>query len=112
MRSAERRKANVLEVKCLSSLVGLSRIDRVRNKKVRCRAEIKRELVSRVEQRVLRWFGMTMEDAQKIGMSGEPWCICNCMCLTPPFLLGPVFYRAALPCSGGYHLERSGMLLQ
>ena len=27
------------------------------------------------------------------------------------FLLGPVFFRTALPCSGGYHLERSGMPL-
>ena len=23
-----------------------------------------------------------------------------------PFLLGPVFFRTALACSGGYHLER------
>ena len=28
-----------------------------------------------------------------------------------PFLLGPVFFRAALPCSGGYHMERGGMPL-
>ena len=27
------------------------------------------------------------------------------------FLLCPVFFRTALPCSGGYHLERGGMLL-
>ena len=27
MRSAERRKVNVLEIKCLRSLVGVSRID-------------------------------------------------------------------------------------
>ena len=27
------------------------------------------------------------------------------------FLLEPVFFRTALPCSGGYHLERSGMPL-
>ena len=26
------------------------------------------------------------------------------------YLLGPVFFRTPLPCSGGYHLERSGML--
>ena len=26
-------------------------------------------------------------------------------------LLGPVFFRAALPCSGGYHLDRGGMPL-
>ena len=27
------------------------------------------------------------------------------------FLLGTVFFRTALPCSGGYHLERGGMPL-
>ena len=35
MRSAERRKVNVLEMKCLRSLVGVSRTDRVRNEEVR-----------------------------------------------------------------------------
>ena len=57
MRSAERRKLNVLEMKCLRSLVGVSRMDRVRNEEVRRRAGIKRELASRADQRVLRWFG-------------------------------------------------------
>ena len=28
-----------------------------------------------------------------------------------PFLLGTVFFRTALPCSGGYHMERGGMPL-
>ena len=40
MRSAERRKVNVLEMKCLRSLVGVSRMDRVRNEEVRRRAGI------------------------------------------------------------------------
>ena len=57
MRSAERRKVNVLEMKCLRSLVGVSRMDRVRYKEVRRRAGIERELASRADQRVLRWFG-------------------------------------------------------
>ena len=57
MRSAERRKANVLEMKCLGSLVGVSRMDGVRNEAVRMRAGIERELASRADQRVLRWFG-------------------------------------------------------
>ena len=57
MRSAERRKVNVLEMNCLRSLVGVSRMDRVRNEEVRRRAEIERELASRANQRVLRWFG-------------------------------------------------------
>ena len=42
MRSAERKKVNVLEMKCLRSLVGVSRMDRVRNEEVRRRVGIKR----------------------------------------------------------------------
>ena len=57
MRSAERRKVNVLEMKCLRTLVGVSLMDRVRNKDVRRRAGIERKLASRADQRVLRWFG-------------------------------------------------------
>ena len=57
MGSAERRKVNVLEMKCLRSLVGVSRIDRDRNEEERRRAGIERELVSIADQRVLRWFG-------------------------------------------------------
>ena len=33
------------------------------------------------------------------------------MSFTRSFLLGPVFFRTALSCSGGYHLERGGMPL-
>ena len=40
MRSAERRKVNVLEMMCLSCLVGVARMDRVRNEEVRSRAGI------------------------------------------------------------------------
>ena len=57
MRSAERRKVTVLEMKFLRSLVGVSRMDRVRNEDVCRRAGIERELASRADQRVLRWFG-------------------------------------------------------
>ena len=57
MRSAERRKVNVLEMKCLRCLVGVSRMDRVWNEEVRRRAGIERELGSRADQRTLRWFG-------------------------------------------------------
>ena len=28
-----------------------------------------------------------------------------------PILLGPVFFRTALPCSDGYHIERGGVSL-
>ena len=57
MRSAERWKLNVLEMKCLRSLVGVSQMDRVGNEEARRRAGIERELASRADQRVLRWFG-------------------------------------------------------
>ena len=57
MRSAERRKVNVLEMKCLRSLVGVSRMDSVRNEKLHRRAAIESQLANRVDQRVLRWFG-------------------------------------------------------
>ena len=46
MRSAERRNANVLEMKCLSSLVQVPRIDRVRNGEVHWRESWNRKGVS------------------------------------------------------------------
>ena len=57
MRNAERKKVNVFEMKCLRSLVGVSRLDRLGNEEVRRRAGIEKELASRADQRVLRWFG-------------------------------------------------------
>ena len=57
MRSAERRKVNVLEIKCSRIfLVGVSRMDRG-NEEAHRRAGIERELVSRADQILLRWFG-------------------------------------------------------
>ena len=47
MRSAERRKVNVLELKCLRNLVLVSRMDRGRNEEVHGAAGIERELASR-----------------------------------------------------------------
>ena len=58
MKSGERRKVNVLEMKCLKSLVGVSQMEWVRNDEVRIRRDgIERELASTADQRVLRWFG-------------------------------------------------------
>ena len=57
MRSAERRIVNVLEMKCLRSWVGVSRMDRVRNEEVRRTSGIESELASMADQRVLRWLG-------------------------------------------------------
>ena len=52
MKSAEINNMNVLEMRCLRNLVLVSRMDTVENQQVR-----RRELVSRADQRVLRWFG-------------------------------------------------------
>ena len=49
---------NVLEMKCLRSLVGVSRMDIVRNEEVRRKgAGTERESASKADQRVVRWFG-------------------------------------------------------
>ena len=56
VRTAERRKVNVLEIKCLRSVVGVSPMDRVRNEELRRRAGIEMEFASRADQRVLRRF--------------------------------------------------------
>ena len=71
MGSAERRKVNDLEIKCLRSLVGVSRMDRVRNKEVRMRAGIGKELASRADQRVLRVFGHVerMDEPRRVLMA-------------------------------------------
>ena len=61
---------NVLEMKCLRSLAGVSRMDRVRNEEVRTRAGIEKELASRADQRVLRWFGhMEIMDEYRMASS-------------------------------------------
>ena len=53
--SSERMKVNVLEMKCLRSFGGVSKMDKFRNEED---AGIERELVSRADQRVWRWFGL------------------------------------------------------
>ena len=68
MRSAERRNVNILEMKYLRSLVRVSPMHRVRSEGVHRRAGIDRELASRADQRVLRWFGhVERMDEYRIG---------------------------------------------
>ena len=57
MKVTERQKLNVFEMKCLGSMTGVSRLDRVRNEVVRVRMSVRRELAARVDMNVLRWFG-------------------------------------------------------
>ena len=50
MRTAKRRKVNVFEMKCLRSLVGVSRMDRVRNEEVHRRPGIGSWRVERIRE--------------------------------------------------------------
>ena len=44
----------MFEVKCLRSMTGVSRLDRIRNEAVRARTDVRRELAARVDMNVLR----------------------------------------------------------
>ena len=57
MKVTERQKLNVFEMKCLRSMTGVSRLDRVRNEVVRARTGVRRDLAAKVDVNVLRWFG-------------------------------------------------------
>lgn len=57
VRQDERKRLDVFEVRCLRSMVGVMRMDRVRNEDVRQRTEVVRKLSERVDQRVLSWYG-------------------------------------------------------
>jgi len=57
LKQEDRRRLDVMEMRCLRSIVGVSRMDRVRNEEVRRRAGVDRSLSERVDQKVLRWFG-------------------------------------------------------
>ena len=56
MKVNEEQELNVLEMKCLRSMTGVSWLDRVRNEIVRARMGMRRELAARVDMNVLRWF--------------------------------------------------------
>ena len=57
MKVTERQTLNVSETKCLRSMTGVSRLDRVRNEVVRARTGVRRKLAARVDMNILRWFG-------------------------------------------------------
>ena len=64
LRSAERKKVNVHEMKCLRSMVGVSRMDRVRNEEVRRRAEIERELSNNRIIIIIHFIETRLQDIQ------------------------------------------------
>ncbi len=57
MEATERRRINVMEIKCLRNMCGVIHIDRVRNEEVRRKIGVVREFADSAEQGVLRWFG-------------------------------------------------------
>ena len=73
IRSAKRRKVNLLEMKGLRRLVIVSRMDRVSNEKVCRRVGIERKLVSRVDQRVLDGLGTWKEWMSSVWPEGCRW---------------------------------------
>ena len=67
------------EMKCLRSMTGVSRLDRVRNEVVRARTDVRREVAARIDKNVLRWIGHVdrMENERllkkvMIGIKGNP----------------------------------------
>ena len=66
MKEEERQKLNVFEMKCLRSMCGVTRLDRLRNEEVRERTGVRKKLAERVDTNVLRWFGHVerMEDGR------------------------------------------------
>ena len=57
MRVEERDKLDVAEMKCLRSMCGVTRMDRVRNEVVRERVGVPERLSKRIDRKVLKWFG-------------------------------------------------------
>ena len=57
MKVTERNKLDVSEMKCLRSICGVSRLDRLRNDVVRERVGVPEKLSNRVDRKVLKWFG-------------------------------------------------------
>ena len=72
MRSAERRKVNVIEIKCLRSLVGVPQMDRVMNEEVTMRKRLER-----VESP-----GAYVTEEFHVAISGWPCVLLDC----PPML--------------------------
>ena len=55
--TTEKKRLNVLEMRCLRSMCGVTRRDRIRNEEIRRRTGVLRELAGRADQSLLRWFG-------------------------------------------------------
>ena len=85
MKTADKQRLDVLEMRCLRSMCGVTRWDRLRNEEIRRRSGVLLELSKRAEQRGLRWFGhvermdegrmvkrITRSRARGVGGRGRP----------------------------------------
>ena len=57
LRADDKRRLDVLEMKCLRSMCGVTIWDRITNEEIRRRTGVDSKLSYRAEQRTLRWFG-------------------------------------------------------
>ena len=57
IKETKRKKLNLFEMKCLRSMTGVSRLDRIRYELLRERTGVRRKLAARVDMNVLRWSG-------------------------------------------------------
>jgi len=57
MSASERKKLEVFEMKCLRRICGVNRMDRVRNEEIKRRCGVKRGVLERADERLLKWFG-------------------------------------------------------
>lgn len=55
MEAAQRKRLNVMELRCLRSMCGVTQMDCVANKEVQRKTEVVRELTHHTKQGVLRW---------------------------------------------------------
>jgi len=57
MSVSDRKKLEVFEMKCLRRICGVNRMDRVRNEEIKRRCGVKRGVLERADERMLKWFG-------------------------------------------------------
>ena len=57
LKKAERERLDVMEMKCLRSMCGVTRLDRVENVELRRRVGVSRPMGVRAQEKVLSWFG-------------------------------------------------------
>ena len=57
LKESENKRLDVMEMRFLRSMCGLTRLDRIRNEEIIRRMGVQNKLSGRVENFVLRWFG-------------------------------------------------------